>query len=255
MAQNSHVPEFGKWQDEVQYTAHFDNVRKGKSSGTANPKDPQDKPGSNKAEAEAPKGSEALRSKHEQHLSREVGHPRRSSESPLHHDTVGQRVSSDSPLHHHGGSSSGDIHRRAMRQSVGSDRSIEHSPLHPHNQARVGGKSSDVSSPSWERKGSSQGSSHSLAPLTPGRSRLRSVTRGDDTPDHSAAVPKFGDWDESNPASSEGYTAIFNRVREEKQVEAGKVPATAGDTPYSNGHKQSGNENSKGCFCFPWSRK
>jgi RPM1-interacting protein 4 len=69
-------------------------------------------------------------------------------------------------------------------------------------------------------------------------------------PDHSAAVPKFGDWDESNPASSEGYTAIFNRVREEKQVEAGKVPAAASDTPYSNGHKQPGNENSKVCASF-----
>lgn len=175
------MPEFGKWQDEIPYTAHFDNARKGKSSGKTNPKDPQDMPGSNKAGGEAPKGSEALRSKHEQQLSREVGHPRRSSDSPLHHDTVGQRVSSDSPLHHHVGLSSGDIHKRAMRQSVGSDRSIEHSPVHPHNQARVGGKSSDVSSPSWERKGSSHGSSQGLAPLTPGRSRLRSVTRGDET--------------------------------------------------------------------------
>lgn len=180
LQQNSHVPEFGNWKDEVQYTAHFDNARKGKSSGKTNPNDPGDKLGSNKAEGEARKGSEALRSKNEQHLSREVGHPRRSTDSPLHHDTVGQRFSSDSPLHHHGGSS-GDVHKRAMRQSVGSDRSIEHSPLHPHNQARVGGKSNDVSSPSWERKGSSQGSSHSLAPSTPGRSRLRSVTRGDET--------------------------------------------------------------------------
>lgn len=68
-------------------------------------------------------------------------------------------------------------------------------------------------------------------------------------PDNSAAVPKFGDWDESNPASSEGYTAIFNRVREEKQVEAGKVPAVASETP-SNGYKQHGNENSKVCTAF-----
>jgi RPM1-interacting protein 4 len=69
-------------------------------------------------------------------------------------------------------------------------------------------------------------------------------------PDPSAAVPKFGDWDESNPASSEGYTAIFNRVREEKQVEAGKMPAAASEPPYSNGYKQPGNENSKVCTAF-----
>ncbi|CAN1269573.1 RPM1-interacting protein 4, partial [Linum perenne] len=35
-------------------------------------------------------------------------------------------------------------------------------------------------------------------------------------PDQSSAVPKFGDWDENNPASADGYTHIFNKVREER---------------------------------------
>ncbi|KAE9450711.1 hypothetical protein C3L33_17385, partial [Rhododendron williamsianum] len=37
-------------------------------------------------------------------------------------------------------------------------------------------------------------------------------------PDHGPVVPKFGDWDESNPASAEGYTHMFEKVREEKQI-------------------------------------
>lgn len=43
----------------------------------------------------------------------------------------------------------------------------------------------------------------------------------------SNAVPKFGDWDEKNPASADGYTYIFNKVREERQstVEGTVEPA------------------------------
>ncbi|KAL3828407.1 hypothetical protein ACJIZ3_017209 [Penstemon smallii] len=134
----------------------------------------------------------------------------------------------------------------ASRLSVGSD----HSPLHPHSQARVGGvkSSSRTSSPSWERKASSE------APSTPGRSRLRSVTRGDDTPDHSPAVPKFGEWDETDPSAAEGYTHIFNKVREEKHSETGKVPIIPTETSYSNGQKQYQSDNTKGCGCFPWGK-
>jgi hypothetical protein len=40
-------------------------------------------------------------------------------------------------------------------------------------------------------------------------------------PTRGSAVPKFGDWD-SNPASADGYTHIFKKVREEKQGQAGK---------------------------------
>uniref|UniRef100_A0A5B7A132 RIN4 pathogenic type III effector avirulence factor Avr cleavage site domain-containing protein n=2 Tax=Davidia involucrata TaxID=16924 RepID=A0A5B7A132_DAVIN len=208
--------------------------------------------GSSKSESEAPKGPVVLRPRHERQLSQEDGELRQ-TDSPLHHDTVHRRATLDSPHHRHGGISTGDNPKRASRKSVGSDRSIEHSPLHPHYQARVGGKGSGVSSPSWERKASEGG--HGLSPSTPGRSRLRSVNRGDETPDHSPAVPKFGDWDEGDPASSEGYSHIFNRVREERQSGDGKVPVMATETSYSNGQKQYGNVNSKSCCCFPWGRK
>ena len=52
-------------------------------------------------------------------------------------------------------------------------------------------------------------------------------------PDKGAAVPKFGDWDENNPSSADGYTHIFNKVREERQTGAtARVPGPATDPNY-----------------------
>jgi hypothetical protein len=56
-------------------------------------------------------------------------------------------------------------------------------------------------------------------------------------PTRGSAVPKFGDWD-SNPASADGYTHIFNKVREEKQTQAGKPAAYGKDGARGNGAKQ-----------------
>jgi RPM1-interacting protein 4 len=56
---------------------------------------------------------------------------------------------------------------------------MERSPLHPHHQARVVNKGG-VSSPSWERRGSSEGH-RGTAPTTPGRSKMRPSGRGDET--------------------------------------------------------------------------
>ncbi|CAL9153306.1 unnamed protein product, partial [Musa hybrid cultivar] len=84
------------------------------------------------------------------------------------------------------------------------------SPLHPHYHVKAatrGGVSS---------KGSSV-SSHALASNVAGRSRMRTGGRGDKTPDKGSSVPKFGEWDESNPSSAYGFTGIFNKVREEKK--------------------------------------
>ncbi|KAL8106167.1 hypothetical protein AgCh_029830 [Apium graveolens] len=144
------------------------------------------------------------------------------------------------------GGGSTDSPRRVSGQNSRPDRSVEQSPLPPHHQTRTGNKGSGVSSPSWERKGSSEGT-HGLAPFTPGRSRLRSsVTGGDETPDYGPVVPKFGDWDESDPSAGEGYTHIFNKVREEKLSETGKVPIVPTETSYpSTGQRQYARSSSK----------
>ncbi|ONK56189.1 uncharacterized protein A4U43_C10F5050 [Asparagus officinalis] len=125
--------------------------------------------------------------------------------------------------------------RKVSRISGGSDRSIEQSPLHRNH----------VKS-SWERRNSTE------APNTPGRFKTRTGGRGDDSPDKSPAVPRFGDWDENNPSSGEGFTGIFEKVREEKQNGSAKVPHLTDDSvyPYS-----SYGSNSSGCWCFSWCRK
>ncbi|ESQ45710.1 hypothetical protein EUTSA_v10011071mg [Eutrema salsugineum] len=38
-------------------------------------------------------------------------------------------------------------------------------------------------------------------------------------------LPKFGEWDASNPASAEGFTVIFNKARDDKKT---KKTAVAG---------------------------
>lgn len=295
MAQRTEVPKFGNWEneDDVPYTTYFENARKVKSGAKMSPDVPEDttdtllnekkslevpfsqkeegnlpaiKTGSNhssqqrhgvvrsvnKSESESPKDTDTSTPRHEHRLSQGEGDHKRSNDSSLCHE-ADSRKAVNSPHHGLGGIST-DSPRRVSRQGVGSDRSVEQSPLHPNHQTRLGNKNSGVSSPSWERK-STADSSHGLT-STPGRSRLRSVTRGgDDTPDDSPAVPKFGDWDESDPASGEGYTQVFDRVREEKQSGTGKVPIMPTESSYSNGQKQYGNDSPKGCLCFPWGKK
>ncbi|KAK6914319.1 RIN4, pathogenic type III effector avirulence factor Avr cleavage site, partial [Dillenia turbinata] len=200
-----------------------------------------------KSELDALKGAEAVRPKHKRRASREESDLRKSTDSPSRHETGARRAT--------GGASSGDTPRRTTRPSAGSDRSLEQSPSHPHYQARVGGKGYGVSSPSWERKASSDGS-HGFAPTAPGRSRLRSVNKGDDTPDNTSTVPKFGEWDETNPAAADGYTHIFNQVREERQTGAGKVPIKPkATTSHSNGQKHCMNDSAVSCCCFAWGKK
>ncbi|XP_017224238.1 RPM1-interacting protein 4-like [Daucus carota subsp. sativus] len=294
MTQRTEVPKFGNWEseDEVPYTTYFDNARKGNSGAQMSPDAPEantdtllnEKQSSkvpisqkeegnlpaiktgtnlssqqrhgvvrsaNKSESESPKDPDASRPRHERRPSHGEGDLKKSNDSSLRHESE-SRKAVNSAHHGHGGIST-DSPRRVSRQNVGSDRSVEQSPLHPNHQTRLGNKNSGVSSPSWERK-STLDSSHGL-PSTPGRSRLRSVTRGDDTPDDSPAVPKFGDWDESDPTSGEGYTQVFDRVREEKQSGTGKVPIMPTESSYSNGQKQYGNDSPKGCLCFPWGKK
>lgn len=124
-------------------------------------------------------------------------------------------------------------------------------PTPPHHQVKDGTRS-NTGSPMWERKVSSEGTNGAPS-STPGRSRLRQVTLGDESPDDSTAVPVFGDWDDSNPASAEGYSHIFNKVREEKHGGGGgKSPRIASDNSYFYGQRL---ETKKGCNCFPWGRK
>ncbi|KAH9784798.1 RPM1-interacting protein 4 [Citrus sinensis] len=73
-----------------------------------------------------------------------------------------------------------------------------------------------------------------------------------EVPDKGAAVPKFGDWDENNPSSADGYTHIFNQVREERNS-AGRAGMQSPSTQ-RNYHRPTNNDGVKSC-CFPWGKK
>ncbi|KAK9013346.1 hypothetical protein V6N11_041359 [Hibiscus sabdariffa] len=203
MAQRSRVPKFGTWENErdVPYTAYFDKARQGRSGGKiVNPNDPRESPEIHR-DYVAPKLDEpvghgpAARRGHDRGRSRDEGDLKQHGDHSM-------------PSRYGRGVSSGEASKRSTRASIGSENSIDKSPI--HHQARGAGRGS-MSSPAWEGK-TSYDSSHG----TPGRSKMRPSARGNESPDKGAAVPKFGDWDERNPSSADGYTHIFNQVREER---------------------------------------
>lgn len=186
LQQRSHVPKFGNWEAEndVPYTVYFDKARKTRpGTKMINPNDPEensdlDLQNSSSADVIPPKprvhsenisekGS-ARSAQNELQKNKEDGDVKQSVNSPARQENSNNK-STDSA--HRPGVGSADNRRRPSRQSTaGSEYSVERSPL--HRQAKTPGRDS----PSWEGKNSYE-SSHG----TPGRSRLRSVNRGDET--------------------------------------------------------------------------
>ncbi|KAI7724404.1 hypothetical protein M8C21_007023 [Ambrosia artemisiifolia] len=234
MQQRSQVPKFGDWdnQDDVPYTVYFEKAKKGRKSKmnsqisypSSNNEPSFEAPDEAhirygepiKSEPERPKVKDSSRIKHETRVSGEEVDLRKSS------DSLSQP-------------------RRVSRPSAGSVQSFDNSPMHPRHHARGGNKAS-VSSESSYGAGSS----------TPGRARLGQVTRGDENVDDGTAIPKFGDWDDNDPASGERYTEVFNKARQDKHAAGGRSPMiTSEDGNYFGQRK----EKSKVFGCFPWSRK
>ncbi|KAF6173220.1 hypothetical protein GIB67_026915 [Kingdonia uniflora] len=69
------------------------------------------------------------------------------------------------------------------------------------------------------------------------------ISRDADVTHRAASVPKFGAWDETDPRSGEGFTVIFNKVKEEKQIGTSKFPTIPPPPPTSSNERKS-NRNS-----------
>ncbi|RVW45866.1 RPM1-interacting protein 4 [Vitis vinifera] len=174
MAQRSHVPKFGNWDnDNVPYTAYFDNARKEKTGPTGlriNPNDPEENP--------------------------EAFMFGRSEATPPHHLNPQKPPQKKTT--------------RSINSESGSEKSnLDYSHLRKKSQLSDGGSSS-------------------LSPSVPGPSHTRLKSIGTPPPDDHAhrvaSVPKFGAWDETDPTSGEGFTVIFNKVKQERQVAATMLP-------------------------------
>ncbi|KAJ3681239.1 hypothetical protein LUZ60_015728 [Juncus effusus] len=131
----------------------------------------------------------------------------------------------------HNGRRSGEMELRAVRKSPARYKYQESYEASP--------------SPSWERerRGSVEG-------------RLRARGQGGETPERGSMVPKFGEWDIKDPSSADGYTQVFNRVRDEKRVRSGPVPVTPDKPDISKSSKKHRDEYERSGFsCFGWCRK
>lgn len=256
MAEQSRVPQFGNWEGEmdVHYTAYFDKARRERPGGQIiNPNNAQQNPDyfadsmpqaqpapseTNPKQEEFP-GQGAVKPTPEPHVNIEDGGTWLVSESLARHDHMGHRGTH--------GVNSGETNRRPSRPSGGSH-SADRSPLHPHFQGgRTPTRGSRVSSPSWEGK-----NIHENSHGNPGRSRLKPA-KSDDSLDKSAAVPKFGDWNEANPSTADGFTEIFDKVRAEKHAGETNSPGVVTE-PSGNPRKPNMKGSDKGC-CFPWWKK
>lgn len=216
---NAHVPKFGNWDNDgnVPYTLYFDNARKGKGAGgkMINPNDPAENPEAFSMSVVAPS---PVRSE----ASAPPRHERRPSDAP---------PTLMSPNPYAGGSPYNHRGRGGGRAAAAGGYSVEQSPVHPY---------------------SSESAGYGLVANSVDRSRAKGG-RGNETPTRGSAVPKFGDWD-SNPASADGYTHIFNKVREEKQTQAGKPAAYGKDGARGTGAKQHHDDGyvSSKFSCFGW---
>nr|AEV12220.1 RIN4 [Hordeum vulgare subsp. vulgare] len=238
---NAHVPKFGNWDNDgnVPYTLYFDNARKGKGGKPMNPNDPVENPEAFSSSVVAPSPNRSF------DQARPAPALPPASPPPAHHH---ERRPSDgpapapplSPYHRNAG---GEPPRRGAGGGRAGGYSVEQSPapspLHPYGQSKAE---------------HSDGSSYGLVANANSvdRSRARAASRGNETPTRGSAVPKFGDWD-SNPASADGYTHIFNKVREEKSTQA-KAPGFGKDNvAYGKGARQHDDGYvSSSRWCFGW---
>lgn len=226
---NAHVPKFGNWDNDgnVPYTLYFENARKGKGAGgkMINPNDPAENPEAFSIAAPSPNRSDAGRSSSPAPPPASRHERRPSSDAP----PLSPNPYAGSPYHRHAG---GEAPRRGGGGRTGGGYSVEQSPVHPY---------------------SSESGGYGLVANSVERSRAKGGLRGNETPTRGSAVPKFGDWD-SNPASADGYTHIFDKVREEKQTQAGKPAASGKDAARGNGNKHydDGYVSSSKFSCFGW---
>lgn len=222
MPQRSHVPKFGGWdKDNVPYTAYFDNARRGKSGVRMNPNDPEENPeafmyASGGMEDDVDFASGAFEGTNSEKQS--IG------------GLKGHNAHSMSPSDHRKNAR----HNNLTSESGSEKSSSDHSLLQAQKTglAVEGNKGLSSSRHSRQRSGRTHPFDHE------GHHRA-------------ASIPKFGAWDETDPRSGEGFTVIFDRVKEEKQIASTTFPSVP-TQPGSLRNKGNSSSRSKFCCCcFP----
>ncbi|KAM1154773.1 hypothetical protein ACFX19_037716 [Malus domestica] len=213
-----HVPKFGDWDNDysISYTACFETAQKNGVKG--NPNDPEDNPEALKgmfesSAAQPPNSATSSSSK-----------PRTSSENvrQTEGDTSHGALRSNGVVHERRVSGGSFKSYRSESGSEGSNSDYSLLQQQPrHRRARSERKSRLASSGSG-RSHSIRSHSISNSPSKP-KSTNSSTHQSSDLSQHDthtrvSSIPKFGDWDEKEPKYGEGFTYIFEKVKEENKI-------------------------------------
>ncbi|XP_058723737.1 RPM1-interacting protein 4-like [Vicia villosa] len=69
--------------------------------------------------------------------------------------------------------------------------------------------------------------------------------------DKATIVPEFGNWDVTDPKSGEGYTVMFNKIKEERQITSShRIPPHNNGSNMKNQYDGSSFSLSKYCCCL-----
>nr|XP_019701498.1 NOI-like protein [Elaeis guineensis]XP_019701500.1 NOI-like protein [Elaeis guineensis] len=246
MAQPAHVPKFGNWDSEnISYTTYFETVRRDKGDGSKifNPNDPEENPQafyprtvaqdhqhSEKHHNDTSTDYHVVKQHRRKHHRREDREFHRYVEAPRPHRSPFQGVDMDSHRSRNHGTSA------TMSSSVkrNSDNLL---PQHQHHRRT----NKDLAEGSH---GFSQPPLHQAIPKA-GSSQESAA------PQHRApSVPRFGSWDETDPQSAESFSVIFNKVKEQKQIAATKLPTPQPKIiTYPERQKNSSHTSSKSKIC------
>ncbi|MED6219322.1 hypothetical protein PIB30_034756 [Stylosanthes scabra] len=110
-------------------------------------------------------------------------------------------------------------HRHSHHNNEGSLEKKGSHQHHVHQKSR--GSQSFISESGSERSHSDHKKSHGSLSSSSSHHRHRSGSHSFNDPhmNHEGTViPKFGDWDVTDPKSGEGYTAIFSKIQNEKHA-------------------------------------
>ncbi|KAH7569415.1 hypothetical protein JRO89_XS06G0157600 [Xanthoceras sorbifolium] len=246
---HSHVPKFGSWdRDNKRYTTEFENARKAKAAEKMNPNDPEaianGTGGQEDSIQDPPNVDTDSKISTEKQCEGEgnLGHNQqgRNTYNCQKSETKGVgsmqdplNVDSESKNFTEKQQSEGNVSNKSTLSEIASDKS--NSDCSPRQSVELSLKS--------DRKKVTGEESNSFSLSVQGHYRQRSgIYTSDESQLNSdytlkfngwqqhrrASVPKFGDWDEMDPASGEGFTVIFDKLKEEKQIAtANFLPVTA----------------------------
>ncbi|CAI8590583.1 unnamed protein product [Vicia faba] len=224
---NAHVPKFGNWEaDNIPYSACFESARREKAGFMTNPNDPMEnlKAFNKNVNADEAKSSHTYSHK-----------ANSSSMGKGSHEVL----KNNSIRHSHGRSrgSKGSFASEFDSKNLCIDHSaISKGSQSVHKRSVSKGVSSNI--------GSFSSSNHS-------RHRNGRDSFNNHRDDRATTVPEFGNWDVTDPKSGEGYTVMFNKIKEERQViSSQRIPPQNNGSNTKNQYDGSSFSLSKYCCCL-----